>query len=137
MEVQSWAIRWKWSGTELLHVATPSELFADGAFFCFSVVGACQETDVNPGWTTIYDGSLDPNVKQLRTRHTTDAFRSRFATDGKPCEHMTRCTPVDICGLWTSLANLFPFHCVSQFGPGEPDLWNYILLQRARCLRRD
>ena len=32
-------------------------------------VGACQETDVNPGWTTIYDGSLDPNVKQLRTRH--------------------------------------------------------------------
>ena len=68
MEVQSWAIRWKWSGTELLHVATPSELFADGAFFCFSVVGACQETDVNPGWTTIYDGSLDPNVKQLRTR---------------------------------------------------------------------
>lgn len=23
-----------------------------------------METDVNPGWTTIYDGSLDPNVKQ-------------------------------------------------------------------------
>ena len=101
MEVQSWAIRWKWSGTELLPHQSCS--LTDGAFFCFSVVGACQETDVNPGWTTIYDGSLDPNVKQLRTRHTTDAFRSRgFATDGKPCEHMIRCTPVDTCGhLWT------------------------------------
>lgn len=43
-------------------------LSSEGAL-CFK--GSCrqetcrtQETDLNPGWTTIYDGSLDPNVKQ-------------------------------------------------------------------------